>query len=384
MPHRIYLAAIIVLVGNSAIAPAAEPFVLTGNDFAAKQPQLAVDSSNGLHLVFGSGSGVYHCSSRDGGQSFTDPVRVGGARFLSLGMRRGPRVAATGDAIVVTAIGGEIGGGRDGDLFAWRSTDNGKTWQGPSRVNDVDASAREGLHAMSASPAGVVYCAWLDLRNKRTEIMGASSRDGGKTWSENHVAYRSPEKSVCECCHPSVAFAADGTLYVMWRNSLAGNRDMYVALSKDEGRSFAAAKKLGTGNWQLDACPMDGGTIAIDKHGIAHTAWRRAKHVYSTSGETSGETSGVTSGETSGEQQLAAGEQPWLAMTDLGTAITWISHRPGDLFVKVPWKMPPTKLASDARDPVVVGCQDSVVVAWETEHDGKPLIKVQRIDKPAQ
>jgi hypothetical protein len=261
-------------------------------------------------------------------------------------------------------------------LFAWRSTDHGKTWQGASRVNDVSASAREGLHAMSASPAGVVYCAWLDLRNKRTEIMGASSRDGGKTWSDNTLVYRSPEKSVCEYCHPSVAFSADGTLYVMWRNSLAGNRDMYVAESKDEGRSFAAAKKPGTGNWQLDACPMDGGAIAIDKQGIAHTVWRRARQVYSTSGE--------TIDETSGEQQLGAGEQPWLSITDLGPAITWISRRPVDLFVKVPWRMPPTKLVFDARNPVVVGCQESVVVAWETEQDGKPLIKVQRIDKPAQ
>jgi hypothetical protein len=369
MSHKLYPIGIILLLAAGVIANAAEPFVLTGKGLTPKQPQLAVDTNGGLHLVFGSGSRIYHCLSLDGGQTFADSVAVGGARFLSLGMRRGPRVAVTRDSIVVTAIGGELGGGRDGDLFAWRSTDKGKSWEGPSRVNDVDASAREGLHAMAASPTGIVYCAWLDLRSKRTEIVGASSRDGGKSWSDNHLVYRSPDGSVCECCHPSVAFYSDGTLYVMWRNSLAGNRDMYVAKSKDDGRSFGAAQRLGTDHWQLDACPMDGGAIAFDKEGIVQTAWRREKSVY------------TTSGKPEDERRLGDGEQPWLAETAHGPAITWISRRPGDLLVKLPWNTLPAKVAPDARDPVVIGWQDTAIVAWETDVDRKPLILVQRIER---
>jgi hypothetical protein len=348
---------------------AAEPLVIKGNGLEPKQPQLAVDRENTLHLVFGSGSRIYHCVSADGRATFSKPVEVGGARFLSLGMRRGPRVAAIGDSIFVTAIGGELGGGRDGDLFAWRSTDKGQTWQGPSRVNDVDASAREGLHAMTASRTGVVYCTWLDLRNKRTEIMGATSRDGGKNWSDNALVYRSPDGSVCECCHPSATFAPDGALFVMWRNSLAGNRDMYVARSKDDGESFGPADKLGTKNWQLAACPMDGGMIGVDANGVVHTAWRRDKTVY------------TTSAAPAADVRLGGGEQPWLAITAQGPAVAWIVGRPGELLVKLPGSARPMSLAAKARDPVLVDTHHGIVVAWETERDGEPAILVQHLKR---
>ncbi len=357
-----------LLLSRSPTASAAERFVLTGHNLKPRQPQLALDRNGGLHLVFGSGNNLYHCLSGDGGATFTDAVSVGSAKFLSLGMRRGPRVAMTSDTCVITAVGGERGGGRDGDLLAWRSADMGKSWLGPTRVNDVDGSAREGLHAMAASPAGDVYCAWLDLRNKRTEIVGASSRDGGKTWTENHLVYRSPDGSVCECCHPSAAFAPDGTLYVMWRNSRDGNRDMYVAESKDGGQSFADAIRLGAHHWQLAACPMDGGAIAIDSQGAVHTAWRRDKSVYTTSGDAPRDT------------KVSDGEQPWLAITEHGPALAWISSRPGDLLVKLPWTERAASIATGARDPGVIALDDSDVVAWETERDGAPSIIIERLD----
>jgi hypothetical protein len=371
---RIYCSIFIacLLYYGATIVTAADPFVIHGNGLKPKQPQFAVDSANALHLVFGSDGRIYHCASTDGGATFTRPVAVGGARFLSLGMRRGPRVAATGDSIVVSAIGGELGGGRDGDLFAWRSTDKGQSWQGPSRVNDVDASAREGLHAMTASSSGIVYCTWLDLRNKRTEIMGASSRDGGKTWSDNTLVYRSPDGSVCECCHPSATFSPDGILHVMWRNSLDGNRDMYVARSKDNGLSFGPAKQLGTKNWQLAACPMDGGAIGVDAKGLVHTAWRRAKTVF------------TTSGAPAADVRLGEGEQPWLTMTQHGPAVAWIASRPGDLFVKLPWTTRPTSIAAKARDPVLIASPDGVIVAWETDREGEPAILVQRLSRDLQ
>jgi hypothetical protein len=358
-----------LFICGATMGTAAEPFVISGSGLAPKQPQFAIDRNNAVHLVFGSGSRIFHCVSADGGVTFSKPTTVGGARFLSLGMRRGPRVAATGDSIIVSAIGGEFGGGHDGDLFAWRSTDKGQSWQGPSRVSDVDASAREGLHAMAASPTGVVYCAWLDLRNKRTEITGASSRDGGKTWSANVLVYRSPEKSVCECCHPSATFAPDGALFVMWRNSLAGNRDMYIARSSDNGQSFGPAVRLGTKHWQLGACPMDGGSIGVDANGVVYTAWRRAKTLY------------TTSGAPAADVQLGEGEQPWLAMTEQGPAVAWIASRPGELFVKLPWSTRPMSVAAQARDPVLIAAQGGVAVAWETDRDGEPAIVVQLLNR---
>ncbi|MHC5538674.1 sialidase family protein [Singulisphaera rosea] len=215
-----------------------------GPDQEAKQPQVTVDAKGRIFVVFGRGDTVRLAVSDDRGKTFTTST-VGSPGVLALGMRRGPRVVATENSVTITAIGGAQGKGRDGDVSSWRSTDLGKTWSGPNRVNTVAGSAREGLHGMAAGPGGRVFCTWLDLRNGRMEIFGARSEDDGATWKPDALVYRSSGKSVCECCHPSAAFGPDGTLYVMWRNSLNGSRDHYIARSTDEGRSFHAAEKLG-------------------------------------------------------------------------------------------------------------------------------------------
>lgn len=95
------------------------------------------------------------------------------------------------------------------------------------RVNDKADSAREGLHAMAAGKDGSLWCVWLDLRFKKSEIYAARSIDGGESWEPNIRVYQSPDGSVCQCCHPSVI--VQGTkLVIMFRNLLSGHRDMYV------------------------------------------------------------------------------------------------------------------------------------------------------------
>ena len=53
---------------------------------------------------------------------------------------------------------------------------------------------------------------------------------------------------------------------------------MYLARSRD-GTSFSRPEKLGTGSWPLNACPMDGGGLAISGATIV-TAWRRGEDVF--------------------------------------------------------------------------------------------------------
>lgn len=60
--------------------------------------------------------------------------------------------------------------------------DAGTSWLGPSKVNDVEASAREGLHAMTASEDGTLWCVWLDLRAARTQLFASKSTDQGAHW----------------------------------------------------------------------------------------------------------------------------------------------------------------------------------------------------------
>jgi hypothetical protein len=244
--------------------------------FAGVQPQLAA-AGRRVALVFGEAETIYVAVSRDGGRSFSPPVAVPSQGKLALGRHRGPRIAILEKAIVVTAIlAAETG---TGDLFAWRSTDDGRTWSAAARLNGVAASAREGLHGMGGA-GKLVAAAWLDLREPGTELRAAVSNDGGATWSEDRLVYASPSGTICQCCHPSVAVSPKGEIAVMFRNALDGSRDLYLTMSRDGGRSFASATKLGNGTWKLEGCPMDGGALAVDGGGMIGTVWRREKEVF--------------------------------------------------------------------------------------------------------
>lgn len=265
-----------------------------------QQPQLA-EGQGMVAVAFGATDRLFVATSKDRGKTFGPPRLVAqDANKPMLGRHRGPRIAITAKAMVVTAH-------RGGELVAWRSMDQGKTWSSAVRVNDVPQSAREGLHSLTSLPDGTLAAVWLDLRSKKMQLYAAMSRDQGATWMKNTLVAEGP---ICECCHPTVAADRQGRLHVMFRNWLAGARDMYLTTSTDGGRTFGKADKLGEGTWMLNACPMDGGGVGVDEAGALVTAWRREKIVYYASPGRS-------------ERSLGEGKDPAIGMAGRGVWITF-------------------------------------------------------------
>lgn len=327
--------------------------VSTDSVAGAQQPQIAFDPAGRIYIVFGAAEDIYVCKSVDQGKSYSAPIKVGHVAKLALGMRRGPRIVASESSVVVSAISHD-----SGNLMAWRSEDGGQTWSPAIEINDQPKVAREGLHAMAIGADGLIFCTWLDLRNDRTQIYGASSQDGGQTWSENIRIYASPSGTVCECCHPSVSISDDGTLYVMWRNALRGNRDMYLAKSDDSGQTFGAAEKLGIGSWKLEACPMDGGDLTVAMDGSPVTIWRRNQQIFVTD-----------EGDSTRERLLGSGEQPSVAANAHGHYVVWLSSRGGKLLLSTPTANQPLPLAERAADPMIAASRSvngPVVAVWES------------------
>jgi hypothetical protein len=317
-----------------------------------RQPQLATDGRR-AGVVFGSGQAIYFAQSPDFGKSFSAPVLVSKPGKLSLGRHRGPRIAFTPQAIVISAIAGQKGGGADGDLLSWRSTDGGKTWSAAVTVNDVPGAAREGLHAM-ASGSGLLFATWLDLRAQGTRLYGALSRDGGQTWSKNKLVYESPSGTICQCCHPSVAIDAKGRIAVMFRNAIDGARDLYLTESND-GASFRPARKLGQGTWMLNACPMDGGGLAFQPAGNPITVWRREKQVFLTA-------------PAEAEKQMGDGKDPAIAAGRKGVYLAWTA--PDGVKAFSPGAVAPTVLAAgtEVGYPQLLALADgSVLAVWEAK-----------------
>lgn len=326
-------------------------------DVPSHTPQLAA-SENVVALAYGAGKSLYVAVSANQGKDFSEPVKVAEATILPLTRHRGPRIAISNGTIIVTAVTGNTvatgphahGLPSDGDLFAWRSTDSGKSWSAAVRINDVPAAAREGLHTLASDGKGRVFAAWLDLRNEGTRLYGAWSEDSGATWSADNKLYESADGTICQCCSPTAEFAGNGNLDVMFRNALGGARDLYLLSATSNKRSFGKAQKLGNGTWMLNACPMDGGGIA-HADGEAVTAWRREREIYL-----------AKPGET--ETRLGEGQDVALAASGAGIYALWVQSSQ-----LVSWVDGKTEtLAAKAAMPALVALPEGgALAAWEQD-----------------
>lgn len=315
---------------------------------------MAIAPSGRIHVVFGKGGVVYHASSRDG-RSFFTPVSIGSLEKLALGMRRGPRIAATDNLLLVTAISHV-----DGQIHSWLSADQGASWQPGADLNTVPKSAREGLQALTGDGRGLVAAAWLDLRNGPTELWSRVSRDGGRSWQPEVRIYAAPSGPICQCCHPSLAIGPSGAIAAMWRNAIAGSRDLWMAVSTDGGRTFPNPHKIGAGTWELKACPMDGGSLAFNTTGQPLAVWRREATIFL----------GATA---DAERKLAdQAKQPVIAASRGGAWVAWEEN--GALKMQHNDE-PTTVLSTHGRSPALAALPDGRTLAmWENSERRGPAL----------
>ena len=323
----------------------------------AVQPQVAVAPSGRIHVVFGKDNAIYQTNSPDG-HGFSLPVKVGELPKLGLGMRRGPRVTATDKLVLVTAISHT-----DGNLHAWTSSDDGKTWQENAPINTAPKSAREGLQSLAGDGRGLVAALWLDLRGTGTALWSRISHDGGATWAAEVSVYQSPDGHICECCAPNVAISPKGEIAAMWRNWLGGSRDLYLATSPD-GRAFSSAQKLGTGTWKLQGCPMDGGSVAFTPAGKWRAVWRREHAVFA---------SEMAAPETPLARNVT---QPVTAYAGRTPLVLWEAN--GALILQRDTETP-TRFAENASAASLASGPETAVIVWESTMNGAKTILLDQI-----
>jgi hypothetical protein len=216
-----------------------------------------------LHLLTGELSKdstrteLYHQSSSDAGKTWSTPARVDAGQPAPHGAHRGmdPQIAASGDHLMAVWMtpGTDMFGG--GPMATALSNDRGKTWKpGPNPADDGSTTGH-GFLDVAADARGDLHLTWLDTRGDKRGLRYARSADGGLTWSKNDTV----DAETCECCWNVLATGPDGRVGILYRNKEP--RDMSISWSPAAG-TWSAPVSVGGFKWEFQGCPHVGGGLA--------------------------------------------------------------------------------------------------------------------------
>jgi len=261
---------------------------------AGIQPQIAIDGTGVLHIVYFSGEAahgdLFYTHSEDRGATFSAPMRVNShpGSAIATGNIRGAHVAI----------------GRNGRVFvAWNGTyeldrpETAKPWMKHpmvfARLNDAGnafelernmihaAYGLDGGGALAADNAGDVYVFWHAPApgtegegNRRVWI--ARSTDDGKTFAAEKPAFDKPT-GACGCCGMSAFADRRNNVYALYRSATdLVHRDIYLLYSNDRGQTFRGAD---ISQWNIGACTMSMEELAESPAGVL-AAWETMGNVF--------------------------------------------------------------------------------------------------------
>jgi hypothetical protein len=149
-------------------------------------------------------------------------------------------------------------------LLVSSSSDQGKTWTAPVKINDGTSQSERVIYAFPAvAPDGTVYVSWLDYAQQKIFI--DKSIDGGATWGNDVVVattnigfgvYPSCNGMVNGKCFgrvatpaPQMAIDANGSVYVVFvKDAKKGNSgidlDVFITKSTDRGGHWSQPQRV--------------------------------------------------------------------------------------------------------------------------------------------
>ena len=255
------------------------------------QPQAAVDRAGLVHVVYFKGPAaqgdLFYTRLNSVTGRFSGALRVNthAGSAIATGTVRGAHVALGRNGRVHVAwMGSSVAthratGGATPMLYA-RMNDAGTAFE-PERNLLQFATGLDGGGSIAADASGRVYVAWhaggpSSQGEGDRRVWVARSKDDGRTFARE-VAASPPEQGACGCCGMRAAVDSAGTLFMLFRSAREMvNRDTFMLTSRDHGVSFIADKLHG---WNVGACQMS--TYALAATGErTFAAWETAGQVH--------------------------------------------------------------------------------------------------------
>ncbi len=394
-------------VSNPVLAGMGRPLRVSAEEADAAEPATASASDGNLYVAWvnhgpKSQADVMVARFTRDGEMQGSAVRVNQQPGTATAWRGDPPTVATGNdgSVYVGWTARVESEGKVGtNLYLSLSHDRGQTFATEVKVNDDSVPGAHGMHALALARDGRIYVSWLDERNvsapkpsnkadghhmeSNRELFFAYSGDGGNSFSAN----RKVASDVCPCCKTALTLAADGSVYVGWRQVLPGDfRHIAVARSSDSGNSFSAPVIVSDDQWSLHGCPVSGPSLLVDPEGTLNVLWYAAGEaapagLYSSESRDQGHTFSprrlLNAGAVRGTPVLTAGGNPAIAIWEGGGAASGGGAETRMMEVGKSGSTV-TALASNAELPAGVLCSDRLFVAYIVKADEKRSVWLVR------
>src|SRR6266571_1589276 len=233
--------------------------------------QLGADGT--LHLLLDAEDGPQYVKSTDAGVTFSGPKTIVDAASQKPGLKfQGEDLAVGKDGRVHVAMSNN----------AWKLKLPEEEWgfyfasllpdsKAFSPVRNVNRKPSEGF-SLAADERGNVTACFLSGK-----LFTMVSHDNGETFGK--YAEPNPAWNPCDCCTTAAAYGADGKLAVLCREETDNERDMFVVLSDQRGKSKPARNRISGTPWKLNGCPMTYFTITRTDTGYV-AAWPTKGQIY--------------------------------------------------------------------------------------------------------
>ena len=286
---------LLMAVGSGALA-AAPPIQVTTLRVpeGGIQPQVAVDEQQRVHLVYFSGSPragdlFYVVAAADG--KFSAPLRVNSqaGSAIAVGNIRGAHLAlGRGGRPIVAWMGSDSAKpkapGDANPMLVARLADEGSAFEPQQNVITAHAGL-DGGGSVAADGRGNVYVVWHGYGDGSQDeadrqVWVAVSSDEGRTFLPE-VAATTGKTGACACCGLKAAVNGGGKLAILYRTASENvHRDMVLltapgALSKKPPIHQSTPVQP----WEIGHCVMSSAALAPARNGLIG-AWETEEQVY--------------------------------------------------------------------------------------------------------
>ena len=218
---------------------------------------------------------VYVDSSSDQGHSFTRPIRLNSeSQKIKASAEGRPQIAVDRDGRVYVAYTAQAR--LPNSVFVSISDPNGRNFSPPFEVSRSAAEASNYEPQLAVSPQNTVYLFWHDERDRGDYRIPGNSiyyarLDPNGVPPPNYRAIK--QQWECECCRIAVAFEEDGTPLVLTRFIYAENTRDHGLIRLPPEAGSGQAWRVTFDDWEIEACPEHGPSLARSSEGRLHMAW---------------------------------------------------------------------------------------------------------------